>query len=512
MYFARVLSPLCGLLLYGAATIAPAATAALPAAAAAPTVTVKGGVLRGAELGGTQVFLGIPYAAPPLGALRWRAPQAAAAWSGARDATQYGAACTQGEDRFFGLTPKVRSEDCLYLNVWAPPHAAAPLPVMVWLHGGAHRIGTAAIASYDGGALARRGVVVVTLNYRLGYLGYFAHPALAAEGKAGNFGLLDQIAALRWVQDNIAAFGGDPQRVTVFGESAGGADILYLLTSEAGYGLFQQAIVESGGGWGKPLPREKMQKKVVAALETIGVAQDANAAALRALPAEKLITAQAGDRNLGFGPFIDGDSVFEAPARVIAEGRQMKVPLIIGSNDWEGSLLKFRKPGFMDQVLTRLPAVSGWYEGQADNAEARQPLLFRDIVFAAPARWVATQHSAQAPAWLYRFAHVSASRRGQVPGAGHAAEIAYVFDTLDSLKVFGSTVDDDDRKLAATLADCWVAFAKTGAPRCAPAWAAHGAQADTLLLIDGTAHEVKTPDAAALDGVTKYFGPGGWLD
>lgn len=502
-----------------AGTLKRLAAAALLACAAASASAdeaprarlADGAALRGASADGVQAFLGIPYAAPPVGALRWRPPQAPAAWSGERDATQFGPACPQGEDRLYGLTPKLRREDCLYLNVWTPAARAAPLPVMVWLHGGAHRIGSASIPSYDGRRLAQRGVVVVTLNYRLGYLGYFAHPALAAEGRAGNFGLLDQIAALRWVQRHIAAFGGDPQRVTVFGESAGGADVLYLMTSRAGEGLFQRAIVESGGGWGKPLPRERMQRQIVDALAVVGVDGKADAAALRALAPEKLLEAQRAERSLGFGPFVDGDSVSEAPAAVFAAGREARVPLIIGSNDWEGSLLKLRKPGFWDGVLARLPAVSGWYEGQAADAAARQPLLFRDIVFAAPARWLAARHAAQAPTWLYRFAHVSAGRRGEVPGAGHAAEIAYVFDTLDALQAYGTTVDADDRALAATLADCWTAFARDGAPRCATDWPRYDAQGDRLLLLDRGARALATPDAAALDGVTKYFGPGGWL-
>ncbi|WP_051362247.1 carboxylesterase/lipase family protein [Solimonas soli] len=480
-------------------------TGSAPAAPAAEAqVTVRGGALRGSSADGVQAFLGIPYAAPPVGALRWQAPQAPAAWSGVRDATRFGSACAQGDDRFFGLTPQRRGEDCLYLNVWTPPHAAQALPVMVWLHGGAHRMGAASLAAYDGARLAARGVVVVTLNYRLGYLGYFAHPALGADG--GNFGLMDQIAALAWVRDNIAAFGGDPAQVTVFGESAGGADILYLMTHPAGRGLFRAAIVESGGGWGKPLPRDKMQDKVVAALAGVGVARDLDAAALRALPAQKLIDAQAADRNLGFGPFLDGRTVFEAPAKVFAEGRQQKLPLIIGSNDGEGSLLRFRQPGWRDRLLIRLPMVSGWYPDV--EADARAPLLFRDAVFAAPARWIAAHH---APAWLYRYAHLSAGQRGKAPGAGHAAEIAYVFDTLDSLAVFKIALDDEDRRQATQLADCWVSFAKAARPDCGLAWSPYRRSADRALLIGDDAREGALPDGAALDGVTKYFGPGGWF-
>ena len=227
-----------------------------------------------------------------------------------------------------------------------------------------------------------------------------------------------------------------------------------------------------------------------------------------ALDAQQLVRAQAGDRNLGFGPFLDGATVFEAPAKVFADDRQQPLPLIIGSNSREGSLLKFRKPGWRDRLLMHLPAIAGWYEGRADDAEARAPLLFRDAVFAAPARWIAAHHE---PSWLYRFAHVSAGQRGKVSGAGHAAEIAYVFDNLDALQAYGVAVDDDDRRLAAQLADCWVAFAREAAPQCAFAWPAYRRDEDRALLIDGAASAARLPDAATLDGVTKYFGPGGWF-
>lgn len=466
------------------------------------TVTFRDGTLHGALVDGVQSFLGIPYAAPPIGALRWQPPQRPAPRADARDATQYGAACVQGEDRLFGLTPKRRSEDCLYLNVWAPPHPSGPLPVMVWLHGGAHRIGTAALPTYDGRRLASRGVIVVTLNYRLGYLGYFAWPGLAG----GNFGLMDQIAALHWVQDNIAAFGGDPKQVTVFGESAGGADVLYLMTSPAGRGLFRAAIVESGGGWGVPKKPEAMQKTTRDALATIDIDKHATLAQLRALDANRLIEAQSGDHDLGFGPFLDGKTVFESPASVFAAGRQMKVPLIIGSNDNEGSLLKFRKPRWRDRLLAMWPTFAGWYEGQADNAEARIPLLFRDIVFGAPARWVAAH---QPPTWLYRFSYVTSGQRAKLRGAGHAAELSYVFDTVDALQAYGVKVDDEDRQLATRVADCWASFARQAAPQCSYAWQPYSANTDNALLIDRAPHEAKLPDGDALDGVTHYFGPGG---
>jgi len=218
---------------------------AVPALAAEPRVKTANGSLEGTtEASGIRAYRGIPFAQPPIDELRWQPPQPVVAWSQPLDATKFGAACPQPEDRFFNLTPPVQDEACLFLNVWAPKNAKA-LPVMVWIHGGSNRMGAGSLPIYDGTRLAQRGVVLVTLNYRVGYLGFFAHDALDAEKNGGNFGLQDQIAALKWVQANIAAFGGDPARVTVFGESAGAGSILALAGMPAARGLFARAIVQS---------------------------------------------------------------------------------------------------------------------------------------------------------------------------------------------------------------------------------------------------------------------------
>lgn len=495
-----------------------AATALALAAVAAhagerPRVELLQGAVVGVEAGGVRSYKGIPYAAPPVQDRRWTAPQTPPPWTAPLDASSFGPACPQGEDRFSGQTPPVRNEDCLYLNVWAPAQAEAPLPVMVWIHGGANRIGAASLPYYDGARLAARGAVVVSFNYRLGYLGFFAHPALAEEGGGGNFALMDQIAALRWVRNEIAKFGGDPARVTVFGQSAGGADILYLMTSPAASRLFQRAIVQSGGGWVRPLDRKTMARRVVRNLGAVGVGKTTGAVELRALPAERLLEAQRQEKGLGFGPFLDGATVFEAPHTVFSAGRQATVPLLIGSTDWEANLLEARGGGGMrGAILARMPPAYGWYDGRADGAAQREALLFTDIVFGAPARWVAAQHAARAPAYLYRFTHVTRGRRGEVPGAGHGAEIPYVFDTLGTTSKSAANAGADDLRLARGLADCWVAFAATGAPACALAdWHRYDPSSDRLLLIDGGAREVPVPDAAALDGVQDWFGPGAWM-
>ena len=494
----------CGLALM--MTLLPSAQAKPDAA---PSVTLRDGALKGAALAeGINAFLGIPYAAQPVGNLRWRAPQPAAAWKEPRDATAFGAACPQPDDRFTGLTPKVQDEACLYLNVWAPKKAGAPLPVMVWLHGGAHRFGAGSVPFYDGKNLAQRGVVVVTLNYRLGYLGYFSHPSLDAENEGGNFGLMDQKAALEWVRDNIAAFGGDPTQVTLFGESAGGADTLYLMADPKSQGLFQRAIVQSGGGWNRPLPKPKMQKKVLEALETAGVASTVSAAELRKLDPRMLVKAHSG--GIGFGAFLDEKVTFEAPSKAFDEGRAAKIPLIIGSNDWEANLLLGRpRKGFIARTLPYLPQVCGWYGDRSNGADERNSLLFRDIVFAAPARWLAQRQSKQAPAWLYSFSYVTSGSRGKVPGAGHAAELAYVFDTLGVTEKSAANASDEDQQMANRLSDCWAAFAKTGAPDCALAiWQPYDVNADNLLLIDRNPRQIKLPDRETLDGVVDLFGPG----
>jgi para-nitrobenzyl esterase len=478
-------------------------------ATASVSVEVGTGRLIGSTSAGVQRFLGIPYAEAPTGEHRWRAPRPALPWKGERAALEHGPACPQPEDRLYRLTPPVQDEDCLFLNIWspAPPHDA-PLPVLVWIHGGANRMGAGSINVYDGQRLAARGAVVVTLNYRLGYLGFFSHPALMEEGEGGNFGLMDQILALRWIQSHIAAFGGDPSRVTVFGESAGGANILYLMTTPAANGLFHRAIVQSGGGWNQPPDGETYRSRIVEDLERLGVSSKATAADLRAMDARQFVAAQ-GQTPPGFGPWLDQVVTAEPPWRVFREGRAASVPLVIGSNSGEGSLLKLRKPRMRERMISHLPTVRRWYRNEARDAADRRELLFRDVAFGAPARWIADHHSAMAETWLYYFDHVPASRRAASPRAGHAAEIAYVFDNLDQVPALQPFLDDTDRALAAALADCWVHFAEHGQAACALAeWPRYNGTDDQLLWLDGGAAVRAHPANVTLDAVSRYFGPG----
>src|SRR6266496_4045401 len=315
-------------------------------ASSAPQVKTDSGIVEGKEVGPVRAFLGIPYAAPPVGDLRWKPPAAVAKWTGVRKATEFGARCLQG--KVFGdmnFRDAAGSEDCLFLNVWLPAKAAgAKLPVMVWIYGGGFVAGSTSEARQDGTNLAQQGVVVVSMNYRLGIFGFFVHPELAKESgrnAAGNYGLLDQLAALHWVHDNIAEFGGDPENVTIFGESAGSFSVSAQMASPLAKGLFQKAIGESGGAFYsgglsfEPLSvREEKDLKTVSA--KLGVS---TLAELRAIPAQKLLDAFAPPQSQGFdfGPDVDGYFLPELVPAIFAAGKQNDVPLLAGWNHDEGS-------------------------------------------------------------------------------------------------------------------------------------------------------------------------------
>ena len=473
-----------------------ALTLAIGAGAATPTrVKIASGALVGETTGAVSIFKGVPYAAAPVGERRWAPPQSPAPWKGARAATQFGALCPQklkadgtpNEGGAFGTT----SEDCLFLNVWAP-RRAAKAPVLVWLHGGGNTTGGGSLGAYDGLAFVRDGVVLVTINYRLGALGFFAHPALTKAAKADeplvSYGLMDQIAALKWVRRNIAVFGGDPENVTLFGESAGAADTLDLITAAAAKGLFAKAIVESGLGWAAPIPLAKAESQGAALAVKAGAPGDATVEQLRALPVEALAGLSMPDG----GAVTDGRLLTESSSQAFANGHEAHVPLIIGTNDYEASLMRtFKIPAAA--VLAAAPAAlkAAYADAPTDAAKAAQ--LFTDSVMGAPARWVAAK-SADHPAWLYHFAYVPQMVRAMRPGAGHASEIPFVFASWDTLGVVGEGIKPTPEDLMVTrrVHACWVAFARTGVPSCAgaPAWPAYTAANDTLLDFDA-------------DGVTK---------
>lgn len=467
--------------------LASAAYAAEPA----QPLKVSDGDLAGIHADGLQTYLGIPYAAPPVGPLRWRAPQAPAPWQGVRDASHYAPACAQ--TAVWITNPK--SEDCLYLNVWAPDHAAR-LPVIVWIHGGGYYGGTAAQPLYNGANLARHGAVVVTLNYRLGIFGFFAHPELSAESPdhaSGNQGILDQIAALRWVQHNIASFGGDPQRVTIVGESAGGESVALLVASPLAQGLFQRAIAESGND-AMPLQPSENTRFDRQSAEAAGAAVG-KLAELRAHSTAALQQHAWTPRT-----FVDGYLLREDLTTLYRNRRHNDVPLMVGWNAEEGKDLApeilgtsdftaARHPTLVADLLGQAPsaAVLKTYPGATDaQAKASLNQLTNDWWGWRMAHWAGLQKTyGRAPSYVYFFTHrpaPPASPCGYGCGAGHGAEIQYVFDNLD---LDQRAWRPGDRQLASQLADTWVNFARSGNPNGSglPQWRAYDGSNATVLRI-----------------------------
>jgi para-nitrobenzyl esterase len=496
--------------------------------AAPETVVATGaGAVAGTVRDGVAAWLGIPYAAPPVGERRWRAPQPVAPWDGARPATGFGPDCLQvpveSDAAPVGTEP---AEDCLYLNVWRPAaetgaEAEAPLPVLVWIHGGGYVNGGASPAVYDGAALARQGLVVVSFNYRLGRFGFFAHPALAAEGESGNFALLDMLAALGWVRENVAAFGGDPGAVTVMGESAGGDAVAHLMTMPAAGGLIQRAAILSGNGWGHLLGGLDAEAAAAvglawAAREGVAGTDAAALAALRALPAgrvlggismESMLTRPDLGTVFAMGPIVDGSLVRAAPGAVLAEGLHPAVPVLIGTtrDDLPLHLPPLGDPlGHFGADRTAAQAVYA-----ADGITERGPLVLAigaDRTMQAPARRVATALARRGvPSWLYRFDHVAEAMRGEwTRGAPHASELPYVFGTLEAR--YPGAVAAADRAAAAEMQALIVGFARDGRPRAADgtAWPAWDPDDGRLILIgpEGAAL-VADPLRARLDAVDR---------
>jgi para-nitrobenzyl esterase len=443
------------------------------------TVATDAGPVVGEAGDRANVFRGIPFAAAPTGALRWAPPQPVKPWTTPRMAQENGPSCPQpmnpdGSPNFGGANGPM-SEDCLQLNVWAPPKAKAA-PVMVWIHGGGHRWGAGWI--YGGENFARDGVVVVTINYRLGALGYFATPEIAAAAKAGepvgNYGLMDQIAALKWVQRNIARFGGDPKNVTVFGESAGGMSTLALLATPAAKGLYAKAIVESGAGWFAPKTLADKEKESAAALAKAGITAT-SVGDLRALPYEKLIPV-----NDDFQPFTDGRLMTETASQALAGGRFADVPLIIGSNSGEDSLMG---PGPIPpaRLAAVIPAAARPIYKDEGSDEAMARAMFTDRIMGGPARWVAAKASGGAPSYLYYFSYVGSRFPPSKTHASHADEIQYVWEYWGR-RTPASMVNAKDQEVASLMHACWVAFAKTSAPKCGgQAWPAYTPAGDQLM-------------------------------
>jgi para-nitrobenzyl esterase len=422
-----------------------------------------------------RVFRGIPYAAPPVGNLRWREPQPAAHWEGVRKADQFGSMCTQPAFRGApSANPPKSSEDCLFLNVWTAAAAANERrPVMLWIHPGGYQTGSGSTPGFDGEALAKKGVVLVTINYRLGVLGFFSHPELTKESEhhaSGNYALMDQAAALRWVQKNIAAFGGDPQRVTVFGDSAGSSSISNLMGSPRTKGLFQRAVGESGAWMGLSLtPTRSLGEAEQAGVKIAEALHAQSLDELRAKSTEDLL--QAGRAG---GPVIDGWFLPQDVATCFAQGKQNDVPLLLGSNQDEGTF--FLQPTTAEKFVERSRKRFGeqadaflklYPAGTDEEANASQLAAFRDELAFVMRIWARAQtKTGHSKAFLYYFTHDppptagATSRGGFGSGATHGSEAQYVFQNLLPPRAW----TDLDHQVSDVLSSYWTNFAANGDP------------------------------------------------
>ena len=477
-------------------------------------IATRAGFVRGttASRAGVRAYLGIPYAAPPVGNGRWRGPAPVVEWTNVRSASRFGPSCMQGPNTPFGpwtaefLLLGPVSEDCLYLNVWTAARVGERRPVLVYVYGGGFSSGSGDVPVYDGAPLAEKGLVVVNMNYRVGALGFLAHPELTAEtGGSGNYGLLDQIAALQWVHDNIAAFGGDPQRVLVAGQSAGAMSVYLLTASPLARGLFQRAAIESGPGGlaamgvatgaGVTRPRADAEKDGLRYATALGAK---NLAELRRLPAAKFVGGGGGIR---FGPIVDGRVIVENPAATFAAGGQNDVPTITGLNADEGSASptygRATAEQFRQQITQRYgdraPQVLAAYPAATDDEARRAQIASsRDAGVAGLHQLLVERaRTARTRAFAYYFDHAIPWPDRPQFGAFHTSEVPYVFGTLDKLK---RPWTDVDRRLSQTMMAYWTNFATTGDPNGAgvPAWPAFTPEQPVLLRI-GDRIEPKEP-------------------
>jgi para-nitrobenzyl esterase len=444
-------------------------------------VQLASGKISGTEKEqGLRVFKGIPYAVPPVGENRWQSARPHPGWAGAMDASSFGPQCMQPARK--GRSSAKQSEDCLTLNVWTKAKAGEKLPVMVWIHGGAFKYGSSASPFYNGASFARSGVVFVSMNYRLGRFGFFAHPLIngpeANSDGVPNFGLTDQVQALRWVQENVEKFGGNPADVTIFGESAGAVSVSYLLSENKAEGLFHKAIIESGGGY-KIAPyawQNRGRQKSLAEQGTDWAnakagAQAVTAASLRSLSAKDVLD-DAGGKPAGVSPAVDGVTVTADIAQQFAAGKQSKIPVIIGSNSFEGSLMDtfgLKPKMILWAVWKRKKQAAKAYDKKARALSDRDYAyeLFGDAYFVAPSRGLARHMSRDNQnIWVYGFDFRKTDKVGVSGGSRHGQEIPFVFGNPKSAPgLFRGTASAQEiEQLSANMHAAWVTFAKTGNP------------------------------------------------
>ena len=482
-------------------------------------VRVEQGVLQGTVTDSLTVFKGIPFAAPPVGDLRWKAPQPAAKWEGVREATKFAPAPMQA-----GNPPSGKSEDCLYLNVWTPAKSAKyKIPVLVWIYGGGFSFGSTSEPGYDGAKLAKKGVVLVSIAYRVGQLGFLAHPELSAESPnhvSGNYGILDQIAGLKWIKKNIAAFGGDPNKVTIFGESAGGISVSMLCASPLAKGLFEGAISESGGSFGptRPTTYPGENMKTLKQAEADGEAYmhklgASSIAELRKMDAEKFIP--SGWAMAGGWPIVDGYVIPGDQHNLYEEGKYNDVPVLIGYNSDEGASfshyktpedyianVKKRYGKFADELIKAYPAGTNTVPKTARD-------LMRDAAFGWQTwSWARLQSETGKSKVFYYYFDQHPDYPKDSPWAGngspHGQEVAYVFNHIDPNSPHTSATD---LKISDAMATYWTNFAKYGDPNGEglPQWPAFSKANPEVMYFSQTPHVGPVPGAKSLQVLDEYF-------